>query len=999
MNPLIYSGIQESLTRYAQDVSLDGYSVDLVVGTFATPAELRAFLLAKNEAGVQGCLLVGDFPVAWYRTNYSDWGPEQFPIDLYYMDLDGAWEDGNGDGLFESHSAGSGDVGPEMYVGRLTASTLTTGGATEVGLLNEYFVKNHSYRAAGSSVPARALAYIDDDWSSSSYFTSSEIGLEAAYPGAITYVTDGNETKADDYLQRLTSGYQYVLLACHGSSYGCSFKLPPGQWTGGHVSSADVIAADPPVEFFNLFVCSGARYVESNYFAGWHVFDASHGLAAVGSTKTGSMYHFHDFNAPLAAGETIGQAFESWFTARASSGFGAADEAWFYGMTLLGDPLLTLTPAVSDTTPPTTTASGADDAWHSTPVTVRFTASDAGPNASGVDYTEYKLDDGSWTRGTSVEVSAPPATKTTHVICYRSRDLAGNLEADKSCQVMIDTTVPPSTLTLNGTFLPDHAVHLHPAIMVGDTLWCAQGTLDFAAGRTPTAEALVYALDGGGWSGIPMAGFQIAIGAGPHEIDYMGIDGEGTALEATQTLRFNVDGTPAGLNVSGQEPGWHSSYVLGLTWTDAETGIRPGEVQEVKVYKDGSAEPSTWQTWDAATIDAAYLQGQGISPFEGELMVVVRGITNGVGLPSAKRSVALQMDALPPRTADSADGAWHGSPLQLTLLPSDAGAGVHETQYRVDDGSWQTGTSVGLAEGVHNVDYFSTDNAANVEATKTCEVKIDGSSPTTVQTGADDAWHLSPVTVSFAASDVTSGVQKTEYRLDAGDWTTGTQVTVTTDGDHALRYRSHDNAGNVEEAETCWVRIDKTPPVTAQTGADVRWHNLAVTVAFAAWDRTSGVASTSFSTDGGLSWQSGACVIEAPATHANDGAHAILYRSADNAGLVEASRSATVRIDTRQPLTAAPYPSKVRRGYWATLRYRVDDQQPCASKANVTIKVATLGGKVVKVLKLGQGSVNRLLSYQFRCRLAKRTYKFRVYATDAAGNKQAVAGWNRLIVK
>jgi hypothetical protein len=59
----------------------------------------------------------------------------------------------------------------------------------------------------------------------------------------------------------------------------------------------------------------------------------------------------------------------------------------------------------------------------------------------------------------------------------------------------------------------------------------------------------------------------------------------------------------------------------------------------------------------------------------------------------------------------------------------------------------------------------------------------------------------------------------------------------------------------------------------------------------------------------------------------------------------------------------------------------------------------TLGGKVVKVFKLGPRQVNRLLSYRFRCTIAKKTYRFRVYATDAGGNKQAVVGSNRLVVR
>jgi hypothetical protein len=97
---------------------------------------------------------------------------------------------------------------------------------------------------------------------------------------------------------------------------------------------------------------------------------------------------------------------------------------------------------VSDTTPPVTTASGYDNAWHSSAVTVSFSAVDLGVGASGVAYTEYRLDGGVWTRGTQVTVPAPPGVKLSHAIGYRSADNAGSLEAEKTCTVKIDTTAP-----------------------------------------------------------------------------------------------------------------------------------------------------------------------------------------------------------------------------------------------------------------------------------------------------------------------------------------------------------------------------------------------------------------------------------------------------------------------------------------------------------------------------------------------------------------------------
>ena len=52
----------------------------------------------------------------------------------------------------------------------------------------------------------------------------------------------------------------------------------------------------------------------------------------------------------------------------------------------------------------------------------------------------------------------------------------------------------------------------------------------------------------------------------------------------------------------------------------------------------------------------------------------------------------------------------------------------------------------------------------------------------------------------------------------------------------------------------------------------------------------------------------------------------------------------------------------------------------------------------MKVLKLGKRFVNRLLSCQFRCTLAKQTGS-ELFAIYAAGNTQAVIGKNVLTVR
>ena len=96
-----------------------------------------------------------------------------------------------------------------------------------------------------------------------------------------------------------------------------------------------------------------------------------------------------------------------------------------------------------DVTAPTTTATGADDLWHNKPVTVTLTATD-GPGGSGVARTEYKIDGGPWTTGTSLTVAAPAdhSADGSHAVLYRSVDGAGNVETPQVCTVDIDTCTP-----------------------------------------------------------------------------------------------------------------------------------------------------------------------------------------------------------------------------------------------------------------------------------------------------------------------------------------------------------------------------------------------------------------------------------------------------------------------------------------------------------------------------------------------------------------------------
>jgi len=226
-------------------------------------------------------------------------------------------------------------------------------------------------------------------------------------------------------------------------------------------------------------------------------------------------------------------------------------------------------------------------------------------------------------------------------------------------------------------------------------------------------------------------------------------------------------------------------------------------------------------------------------------------------------------------------------------------------------------------------------------------------------------------------------------------------------GTHTLKYWSQDVNGNVEARHTVEfaVRTDTAAPVTTATGAtDGGWYRQTVNVSLAATDPTEGigVSSLQYALDGAaptvVAAASAAVPIAVDAATEN-GPHKLTYKATDALGNVEALKTLTVNVDTRPPTTSAPSAASVIKGRKASLKYKVTDRAPNGGKATVVIKIRSRSGKIVKTLGLGSVGVNSVRTARFTCKLRKGTYKYLVYATDLAGNKQARIGSNQLVVK
>lgn len=191
----------------------------------------------------------------------------------------------------------------------------------------------------------------------------------------------------------------------------------------------------------------------------------------------------------------------------------------------------------------------------------------------------------------------------------------------------------------------------------------------------------------------------------------------------------------------------------------------------------------------------------------------------GFGTPT----IAYLGDYTPPTSSDNYDGQWHDSNVIITLSSNDLDA---NTYYCVDDTNTCTPQSIGtLVEvgcGAGSVcqtylRYYSVDLLDNNEfglgGARSTLVKIDKTKPNTSVNNSNTWSNTSPLNIALTCIDTGSGCATTEYKLDNNSlWTVGGSISIASDGNHFLEYRSVDSVGNTENTKSTYVAIDSTKP-------------------------------------------------------------------------------------------------------------------------------------------------------------------------------------------
>jgi len=412
---------------------------------------------------------------------------------------------------------------------------------------------------------------------------------------------------------------------------------------------------------------------------------------------------------------------------------------------------------------------------------------------------------------------------------------------------------------------------------------------------------------------------------------------------------------------------------------------------------------------DLSGVSAMAFSDDGVSftPFEPYTTTRIWTLTAGDGLKGVYArfrdavgnvsavSDTITLDTTPPdgSIVINSGATYAASPtITLTLSASDVASGMSQMQFSGDGTSWSGWDPYATTkawiltsgDGLKTVYVRYGDNAGITSIfsdTITLDMTPPQVSATPTGTVGNAGWWRSAVQVTLAASDATSGVDHTEYRIDGMAWQTYTApFTVSVDGTRTVEYWSVDVASNREVTASLELRIDATPPGTAATLTGTLgnggWYISEAQVGLSASDSTSGADVTRYQLNGGV-WQTYSSTF-----FLQDGLYTITYQSLDVAGNQEPLHNLAVNVDTTPP-TAAVSPLNA---YGATTIFTVTWSGTDATSGLTSFDVqyrAGAGGAWTDWL-----TNTTAISASFTGQDGQ-TYAFRARARDNAGNGSA----------
>ncbi|MDX9702755.1 MAG: Ig-like domain-containing protein [Candidatus Auribacterota bacterium] len=334
--------------------------------------------------------------------------------------------------------------------------------------------------------------------------------------------------------------------------------------------------------------------------------------------------------------------------------------------------------------------------WLTANTVVTVTADDLyqGMELSGVQSVSYKIGDAGTVQtiaGASAQVSVN--VEGQYPVYFWAVDNVGNESAHGSFVVWMDKTAPVTT-----------AVYANNGIWVTEDASISLTAEDSVSGVSQT----YYSINGAEsvYTGSPITITQ----AGEYFVNYWSVDNAGNieSKYANQVI-VRIDRTAPTTTTS--------SDAINNVWVNYPVNI---------TLIPNDPEGNLAQTYFIVNGGATQTGTQVNIPNDG-IHTVQYWSADTLNNTEAEKSLTIKIDTKKPVTTDNYDGTVIGD-VTITLTATDENgsipvSGLKATRYTINGGSTVTGTSIFLpGTGMYNVQYWSEDNAGNIENKHTLNI-------------------------------------------------------------------------------------------------------------------------------------------------------------------------------------------------------------------------------------------------------------------------------------
>jgi peptidoglycan/xylan/chitin deacetylase (PgdA/CDA1 family) len=434
---------------------------------------------------------------------------------------------------------------------------------------------------------------------------------------------------------------------------------------------------------------------------------------ATGGWVTLVFHHICDGCHSYAIKQSDLQAFLDWLQPRSASGTVVKTVHDVIGGSLQP------APSVADQTAPASSiacnATACSTGWYGGAVNVTLSAADSGTGVALIRYTT----DGSNPTASSPVYSAPFAVGATATVKYRAWDKAGNIEATQSQLILIDTTVPTSSIACNADACSSNSYPASVSVMLSATDAGGAGVAAIrytTDGSEPTAASTLYS-----------DAFNVSATT---TVKYRAWDGAGN-VEATNSQLITIDTAPAdttpptssiACNAGACSTGWYAGAV-NVTLSAVDAG--GSGVAAIRYTTDGSDPSASASTY--------------IAPISVSATTTIKfRAWDNAGNVEAAKSQLVRIDTSTPQVALTSplNGAKVSGVVKLEATATDAGSGVARVDFYVDGRvvgtataapyrvNWNTNNNKQVPKGSHTIYAVAVDGAGNSRTSASIVVTV-----------------------------------------------------------------------------------------------------------------------------------------------------------------------------------------------------------------------------------------------------------------------------------